>query len=409
MNMVVFPKLQETLSQEKMSLSQKTTESSRVSLSSEKKTDFEKTLQKVIHDDTRQKKSSVDSLLPEEKLKKIQEDVATLIEHPEMQTDENIARLLEELMAFLTQGTVNIPQEKKAGATSVLSALKELVSQWEKGMLSKQDFLKELFSWLQGLETANQVFLSLPSQGESSQVSSFDVSLSRREESKPLVDNAQDNLSSPFRVVDKRTQRSETLSPTTTFSRKETVQKEFSSRIETLIKQIEGKNQIDGKEMVSPQIQKSFQDNGIKLAPALPSLPRVSVEQMLQQVAGKALITLRDGQSEMRLQLTPPDLGRMEMKIVLEDGQMRGKIVVSTPEAKALFDQNLGELQRQLQQVGVQVGSLDVSLGQSGRGEEESPSFVSKAGPSHEGSEVIGMVSEERSSLWKDNRINYVV
>jgi flagellar hook-length control protein FliK len=134
----------------------------------------------------------------------------------------------------------------------------------------------------------------------------------------------------------------------------------------------------------------------------------VSVEQMLQQVAGKALITLRDGQSEMRLQLTPPDLGRMEMKIVLEDGQMMGKIVVSTPEAKALFDQNLGELQRQLQQAGVQVGSLDVSLGQPGDDKQPEPAFGSTRSFQGEG-EVIATEGITSSSLWTDARVNYIV
>ncbi len=402
MNMVVFPKRQETLSPERLSTPQKTPETTGGVRSVEKKTDFEKTLERVSND-TQQKKSPKESSTPSEKLKKIREDVASLIEHPEMQTKENITQILEELMAFLTQGSTNIPQDKKPEATEVLSSLKELLSQWEKGTLQTQDFLQKLFAWLTNLETTKGVFLQ---PNDSVNVSSL-TSL-KEKETKPAHITTEAHIVpeeksfSPFRVIDKRTPKSDTPQ-TPTLSQKDTIHREFSSQIETLMKQ------IDGKEIASTQAQKLFQDSGVKLAPALPSLPRVSVEQMLQQVAGKALITLRNGQSEMRLQLTPPDLGRMEMKIVLEDGQMQGKIVVSTPEAKALFDQNLGELQRQLQQVGIQVGSLDVSLGQSGKGEEESPTFVSKGIASQDNGEVTGVGSEERPSLWKDNRINYVV
>lgn len=46
---------------------------------------------------------------------------------------------------------------------------------------------------------------------------------------------------------------------------------------------------------------------------------------------------------------------------------MSGQIVVSTPEAKMIFDQNLGDLQRALQQAGVNIGSLNVSLSDRGQ------------------------------------------
>ncbi|MFN4216649.1 MAG: flagellar hook-length control protein FliK, partial [Brevinematales bacterium] len=202
------------------------------------------------------------------------------------------------------------------------------------------------------------------------------------------------------RVVDKR---SHSLITEKSLAEGTTIKESFSSKIEHFLKQIEPK---DG---MVPSFAKPIQDFGLKIAPALPSLPRVSVEQMLQQVVGKAFITLRDGQSEMRLQLTPPDLGRMEMKIILEDGQMMGKIVVSTPEAKALFDQNLGELQRQLQQAGVQVGGLDVSLGQPGSDKNpESVGDFSRLSTQGKGDVIT---SEEGSSLslWADARVNYLV
>ncbi len=102
------------------------------------------------------------------------------------------------------------------------------------------------------------------------------------------------------------------------------------------------------------------------------SLPlnRAGLEALMQNVTGRALVTLRDGKSEMRMNLIPPELGRMSMKFVLEGGRMTGQIVVSTPEAKMIFDQNLGDLQRSLQQAGINIGNLNVSL--SGDGQENS-------------------------------------
>ncbi len=91
---------------------------------------------------------------------------------------------------------------------------------------------------------------------------------------------------------------------------------------------------------------------------------KATLEALMQNITGRALVTLKDGKSELRMNLIPPELGRMSMKFSLEDGLLLGKIVVSTPEAKMLFDQNMGDLQRALQQAGINIGGMDVSLSQ---------------------------------------------
>lgn len=96
------------------------------------------------------------------------------------------------------------------------------------------------------------------------------------------------------------------------------------------------------------------------------SVSRAGMEALFQNMAGRLSVTLRDGKSEFKMNLTPPELGHMRMKFTLQDGQLMGKIVVSTPEAKALFDQNLGDLQRALQQAGLTMGNMDVSYNQDG-------------------------------------------
>lgn len=111
----------------------------------------------------------------------------------------------------------------------------------------------------------------------------------------------------------------------------------------------------------------------VKNAPVAGSVSRAAMEALFQNVAGRLSVTLRDGKSEFRMNLTPPELGHMRMKFTLQDGQLMGKIVVSTPEAKALFDQNLGELQRQLQQAGITMGNMDVSYSQDGNSAQNDP------------------------------------
>jgi flagellar hook-length control protein FliK len=107
---------------------------------------------------------------------------------------------------------------------------------------------------------------------------------------------------------------------------------------------------------------------------------KANLEALFQNITGKALVTLKDGKSELKMSLTPPELGKMNMKFTFEEGQILGKIVVSTPEAKALFDQNLGDLQRALQQAGILLTNLDVSLGQGEGGGENKSAFEKGSG-----------------------------
>lgn len=100
------------------------------------------------------------------------------------------------------------------------------------------------------------------------------------------------------------------------------------------------------------------------------TVSRSQLDALFQNIAGRMSMTLRDGSSEFKMSLTPPELGFMRMKFTLEDGQLAGKIVVSTPEAKALFDQNQGELQRALQQAGITLGQMDVAYSQDGSGSD---------------------------------------
>jgi flagellar hook-length control protein FliK len=101
------------------------------------------------------------------------------------------------------------------------------------------------------------------------------------------------------------------------------------------------------------------------------SVSRANMESIMQGVVGKAVVVLQDGRSEMKMNLVPPELGKMRLNFELEHGELVGKIVVSTQEAKMLFDQNLGNLQRSLQDAGVNVASLDVSLQQGDGGNPE--------------------------------------
>lgn len=160
------------------------------------------------------------------------------------------------------------------------------------------------------------------------------------------------------------------------------------------------------------QTSARMQDPATVYTSASGSVSRANIEALMQSVSGKAMMTLRDGNTEFKMRLFPPELGSMNMKFVLEDGILTGKVVVSTQEAKMLFDQNQQNLQQSLAQAGIQLGGLDVSFaGSDGQGAD-----TQAQGPAYSGAEGTGLSDAEFDELAADtapylffnSRVNYI-
>ncbi len=138
-------------------------------------------------------------------------------------------------------------------------------------------------------------------------------------------------------------------------------------------------------------------------------ISRAALETLMQNIAGRALVVLKDGKSELKMNIIPPELGRMSMKFIVEGGRLTGQIVVTTPEAKMIFDQNLGDLQRSLQQAGINIGGLNVSLsGQDSENSAHAPGNPTNTFMSEINEEMPAEEDTAYRSLF-ESRINYIV
>jgi len=143
---------------------------------------------------------------------------------------------------------------------------------------------------------------------------------------------------------------------------------------------------------------------------------KLDLAKLFSEISGRAFVVLKEGKSELRMQLFPPELGRMNMKFVLEDGQLTGKIVVSTKEAFMLFDQNKDNLANALSQAGVELGKIDVMLGdfESGNNngfesDEKTSFYFGNTGNSLELETVEREYEEKLLHSLYDGLINYLV
>ncbi len=80
------------------------------------------------------------------------------------------------------------------------------------------------------------------------------------------------------------------------------------------------------------------------------------------QLVERALFTVRGEHSEARIALKPDHLGHVQLKIVTENNLVTIKIITETPVARDLIDANANQLKTELQQQGLNVGNIEVSV-----------------------------------------------
>ncbi|MCP4723932.1 MAG: flagellar hook-length control protein FliK [bacterium] len=84
------------------------------------------------------------------------------------------------------------------------------------------------------------------------------------------------------------------------------------------------------------------------------------IEKLANQITKMAKFSVNKEQSEMKIQLEPKHLGKMFMKISVEDHQLNGSVRVETHEAKAMIQDNLPQLRESIADKGVDLQKLDV-------------------------------------------------
>ena len=93
-------------------------------------------------------------------------------------------------------------------------------------------------------------------------------------------------------------------------------------------------------------INRSFQENG------------------LRQLVEKAAFNLKNGRSEVKIDLKPELLGQVRMQISTENHQVTVRILAALPIAKEMIENNLPQLKAELQSHGLEIERFDVSLSQ---------------------------------------------
>lgn len=98
------------------------------------------------------------------------------------------------------------------------------------------------------------------------------------------------------------------------------------------------------------------------------------------KIVKQSSIILKDGDAgEIRLILKPESLGKVRIRLHMDENNLTGKIFVDSAAVKDVFEQNMFRLERAFSENGFSMGSLDVSVGDKGSGNsKENNTLVSE-------------------------------
>lgn len=88
----------------------------------------------------------------------------------------------------------------------------------------------------------------------------------------------------------------------------------------------------------------------------------VEPEKVLEQIVKKAEMLVKLNSSEMKIQLHPEFLGKMTIKIMIEEGLLTAKFITDSHQVKQMLDSNLNTLRQSLEAQGIRVEKTEVNV-----------------------------------------------
>jgi len=88
--------------------------------------------------------------------------------------------------------------------------------------------------------------------------------------------------------------------------------------------------------------------------------------EIIRKLAEKITMNLNNNRYEIELQVKPEHLGRLILKVTLEDGVLAGRIFTTNQQTADILQSNLNNLKNALEEQGYLFAQLDVNVGNEG-------------------------------------------
>jgi len=120
---------------------------------------------------------------------------------------------------------------------------------------------------------------------------------------------------------------------------------------------------------------------GSRQAPPAPMLTQAEQTRFVQRVAG-AIEAARSRDGQVRLRLSPPELGSLKLEVKVEDGVLRARIETENAIAKTALVENFPALRDRLAEQGIRIEQFEVDVFDQRGGDSASQDFQQDKSPS---------------------------
>ncbi|MBO8159352.1 flagellar hook-length control protein FliK [Thermosyntropha sp.] len=111
----------------------------------------------------------------------------------------------------------------------------------------------------------------------------------------------------------------------------------------------------------SDKLVNSFRGTLASNSAFLSRMPQ-NTREVFEQIVQKAELMLKQGLSEMKIELKPEFLGKMTIKILVEEGAVTARFIAENYQVKHLLENNLNTLKQTLENQGLKVEKAEVSV-----------------------------------------------
>ncbi len=152
--------------------------------------------------------------------------------------------------------------------------------------------------------------------------------------------------------------------------------------------------------------------------------PRVLQEQVVNTVEKGIKFLVTEGENKVNIQLQPPELGRVEVELLVKDSRVTAKINTESTAVKEVILSNLDQLKSNLENAGVSVNKFEVEVGgfknhfdqHFGEGNSNGGKGGGKKGHSSDNRDPDQsdwlpdkIIRQQSYSLFQGNSVNYLV
>jgi flagellar hook-length control protein FliK len=108
---------------------------------------------------------------------------------------------------------------------------------------------------------------------------------------------------------------------------------------------------------------KRLNTQGLESSQANSSRSAYDLPQPLPKVLERLIWMVQAGEQKSRLSISPPELGKLDLEIVMKQGHLQANLSAENSTVKELIEANLGQLRQQLSDQGVIVDQFQVTVG----------------------------------------------